>query len=222
MEKRRFYWMGVLAMVLAPVAGALVITWPRGQWPLDWPAALEPLRDRSRTITIASGIQENIYEIPFTDREEFEKLWPVILGLKTTGAPLTMYSLQTAPRSIGESAAAPVAVPRPMVRVRAPARANSRTGEFQPPPTTQPGAVAAWPRELMSPKGELPEYVAITVDNGETVITDADASIGFRGFRYRARTEIEIIVDGKVIDLNRIPLPTDTPVIDKRFPPSAN
>ena len=28
---------------------------------------------------------------------------------------------------------------------------------------------------------------------------------------------IELIVDGKVIDLNRIPLPPDTPIIDERF-----
>jgi hypothetical protein len=28
---------------------------------------------------------------------------------------------------------------------------------------------------------------------------------------------IELIVDGDVVDLNRIPLPPDTPVIDERF-----
>jgi hypothetical protein len=28
---------------------------------------------------------------------------------------------------------------------------------------------------------------------------------------------IELIVDGDVVDLNRIPLPADTPIIDKRF-----
>ena len=28
---------------------------------------------------------------------------------------------------------------------------------------------------------------------------------------------IELIVDGKVVDLNRIPLPADTPIIDQRF-----
>lgn len=30
-------------------------------------------------------------------------------------------------------------------------------------------------------------------------------------------TFIELIVDGKVVDLNRIPLPADTPIIDQRF-----
>jgi hypothetical protein len=28
---------------------------------------------------------------------------------------------------------------------------------------------------------------------------------------------IELVVDGKVVDLNRIPLPADTPIIDMRF-----
>jgi hypothetical protein len=32
------------------------------------------------------------------------------------------------------------------------------------------------------------------------------------------RTDIELIVDGDTVDLNRIPLPADTPIIDKRFP----
>ena len=36
-------------------------------------------------------------------------------------------------------------------------------------------------------------------------------------YRRRARIDIELIVDGDIVDLNRIPLPTDTPIIDKRF-----
>ncbi len=30
-------------------------------------------------------------------------------------------------------------------------------------------------------------------------------------------TFIELVVDGKIVDLNRIPLPPDTPIIDERF-----
>ena len=30
-------------------------------------------------------------------------------------------------------------------------------------------------------------------------------------------TFIELVVDGDVVDLNRIPLPPDTPIIDERF-----
>ena len=38
-----------------------------------------------------------------------------------------------------------------------------------------------------------------------------------RGSMYRVRTEIELVVDGRIIDLNRILLPPDTPIIDRRF-----
>ncbi len=30
-------------------------------------------------------------------------------------------------------------------------------------------------------------------------------------------TFIELVVDGSIVDLNRIPLPEDTPIIDERF-----
>ena len=35
--------------------------------------------------------------------------------------------------------------------------------------------------------------------------------------RWMWTTYIELVVDGNVVDLNRIPLPADTPIIDERF-----
>jgi hypothetical protein len=35
--------------------------------------------------------------------------------------------------------------------------------------------------------------------------------------RWRWTTWIELVVDGDVVDLNRIPLPADTPIVDRRF-----
>ena len=35
--------------------------------------------------------------------------------------------------------------------------------------------------------------------------------------RWMNVTYIELIVDGSIVDLNRIPLPSDTPIIDERF-----
>lgn len=35
--------------------------------------------------------------------------------------------------------------------------------------------------------------------------------------RWMNTTFIELVVDGAIVDLNRIPLPADTPVIDERF-----
>src|ERR1700687_3999910 len=35
--------------------------------------------------------------------------------------------------------------------------------------------------------------------------------------RWMWTTYIELVVDGEIVDLNRIPLPADTPIIDERF-----
>jgi hypothetical protein len=35
--------------------------------------------------------------------------------------------------------------------------------------------------------------------------------------RWMNTTYIELVVDGQIVDLNRIPLPADTPIIDERF-----
>ncbi len=37
------------------------------------------------------------------------------------------------------------------------------------------------------------------------------------GVTLRTATDIELVVDGEIVDLNRIPLPADTTIIDKRF-----
>src|SRR5712672_3132907 len=87
----------LLAMVLPFVASAMFSTEERGQWPATWPKELEPFRSHARTIEEASGTQENIYEIRFESREEFERVWPVILKLKTPGAPVTLYTTNNLP-----------------------------------------------------------------------------------------------------------------------------
>ncbi len=76
-----------------------------------------------------------------------------------------------------------------------------------------------WPAELVSPKGELPEFVTSVDEDGKLRWVDPRTAGGKgRGFLYRARVDLELVIDGQVIDLNRIPLPTDTPVVDQRFP----
>jgi hypothetical protein len=46
---------------------------------------------------------------------------------------------------------------------------------------------------------------------------------GFKGARERwmNTTYIELVVDGEIVDLNRIPLPPGTPIIDECFPTRA-
>ena len=40
--------------------------------------------------------------------------------------------------------------------------------------------------------------------------------------RWASTTFIELVIDGKIVDLNRIPLPADTPIIDERFKDAKN
>jgi hypothetical protein len=40
--------------------------------------------------------------------------------------------------------------------------------------------------------------------------------------KWRNTTFFELVVDGKIVDLNRIPLPPDTPIVDERFKDEKN
>jgi len=48
---------------------------------------------------------------------------------------------------------------------------------------------------------------------GEAPVADAKEA----GGQWERTVYIELIVDGEIVDLNRIPLPPDTPIIDERF-----
>jgi hypothetical protein len=45
---------------------------------------------------MASGTQEHIYSIPFRSVEDFRTLWPMLRGLVTPGAPITLKQIGTA------------------------------------------------------------------------------------------------------------------------------
>ncbi|MEK6257428.1 MAG: hypothetical protein AABP62_02315 [Planctomycetota bacterium] len=53
--------------------------------------------------------------------------------------------------------------------------------------------------------------------NPEVPINSTDARE-----RWRNTTFIELVVDGEIVDLNRIQLPADTPIIDERFTDGQN
>ena len=52
-----------------------------------------------------------------------------------------------------------------------------------------------------------------TPPKGQAPIADAKKA----GGNWEKTIYIELIVDGAVVDLNRVPLPADTPIIDERF-----
>src|SRR5262245_36690590 len=73
---------------------ALVITQEGCKWPINWPEELAEVNKFCRTIEVATGIQENIYEIRFPERAQFEQLWPAIVSIKTTLAPIRLKLIQ--------------------------------------------------------------------------------------------------------------------------------
>jgi hypothetical protein len=210
MRKKFFAWlMPLLAVGLVAVtARALVMIDGKGRWPADWPKALEPLREHARTIEVANGTQENIYEITFKDRAEFEKAWPVIISLKTPGAPVRLYKVGHLPNyGLGQMESNAI----PVVRIYGPSES-----EAVGPKGQKLKASAPWPKELYGAKGELPEFVGadFTQEKPRWIpVDDKDET----GFHNRARIDIDLVVDGQIVDLNRIKLPENTPIEDKRF-----
>jgi len=184
-----------------------------GAWPADWPKEMGTLRGQSRTLRHSQ--RGYIHVIPFTSREEFEAAWPHILAVKSPHAPLT---LKHGP---DESLFRPL---KAGVRILAPLTGTLVTpkGSHYPP-----GAESAvpdgkflrigppWPDDLKSESGGLPEYAEY--GNGKWVPFDPQAKRAAPREITRARTEIDLIVDGQIVDLNRIRLPPDTPIIDERF-----
>ncbi len=207
---RRHHVLALIVLVLVIFSAssvALVMSRDEGAWPGDWPKELEKYRKQARTIEIATGIQENVYEIPFDTGPDFEKIWPVILKLKDAGAPLKLRSIETSfdeKKSLFDNR-------KPSVRIYS----------YVHPawPSKYPGgkelvAAPPWPQSAMLANGQLSEYVTPSWDHTTWIPIIKKSPVG--GFRYRARTDIELVVDGSVIDLNRIRLPGNTPIIDLR------
>ena len=205
MKTRALRWNKVLSVILgislmSVVCYALVMTSNRGNWPDSWPKELESLRERAKTVQVMHGIQETVYEIPFESREEFEKAWPHILKLKSKGAPVILEKSPSTYAISGSSMPTGVRILWPS------------GGTVERPDGTRLEAKAPWPESIKSGRGELPEYV--TAEGGKWIpVTGGER----RGFLNRARVDIMLVTDGRVIDLNRIELPSETPIIDKRF-----
>jgi len=84
----------VLVCILgfAGLCSAIVMTANKGTWPDTWPKELEQYRDQSRTHDVLAGISEDVHEIPFATRSEFEKAWPHFLKLGSNGTRLILNS----------------------------------------------------------------------------------------------------------------------------------
>jgi hypothetical protein len=230
---RVFRLLSVVAVALlccAVTARGAIFPEDRGAWPDSWPAELEPLRETSRTIGVGTGIQENIYEIPVKDRETFERIWPAILKLHTHGGQIMLTQAGDAPHpNWGEILNNKQAT----VRIYAPSGGFTSSVESKPAEQVDYDALikegkalkadASWPQDLVGPNGELPEYVVAKKKSPDGAMTwvaadpHAPGDQPFPGFYFRARIDVELVVDGDIIDLNRTQLPSESEISDQRF-----
>ena len=200
--------MGCVALLVASWCLALVMVSNVGKWPDTWPEELDALRAQARTLDVGTGIQEIVYEIPFTDSEEFEAAWPHILAVKSEGAPLII--VKSPSKMIDVSMDAGVRIYSPVMG-----------GVSETPDGKQLKVGPPWPDDVKSESGVPPEYVVNKdgkwVGGDKEVLLQRLKDGESVGFLYRARVDIELVVDGQIVDLNWIPLPANTPIIDKRF-----
>ena len=178
----------------------------KGLWPTNWPKELESLRKQSRTLVHS---QHSIYEIPFTNRMQFEAAWPDLLAVKTPEAPIIL--LKGPNQRLGTIRAG--------VRILAPRTGSllSPEGAHYPPGVTNTALLRIgppWPEDLMAKSGALPEFVVY--DHGRWAAYSPTNRPTNPFSVMRARIDIELIVDGDVVDLNRLPLPADAPIRDQR------
>ena len=161
------------------VSFAYIWSADHGAWSSDWPKELEPYRERTSTITTPNPpVGKIVYTIPFADRSDFEKIWPVLLNLKTKGAPLILRSGSVELR-------------------RSWSAIDLNREEVDKPAGTYPGVKIYTSGHSMYPENS-PAYASSIASEGQPT------------------AKIELFVDGNVIDLNRIRLPAETPIIDKR------
>lgn len=187
----------VVVMLCAATSLALMIVAEYGKWPDTWPEELEAYRKQAKTYEFMSGTTQTAYQIPFRRRKDFEKAWPSIVSLKSKRAPLILEKSPYKPFKLTAG-----------VRILSPPTdllCGSPDGKY-----VSPGP--PWPESIESASGELPEYVR--VEGGKWVPADADLA---KGLQVRARQDIVLVCDGDIVDLNRIPLPPNTPIIDRRF-----
>jgi hypothetical protein len=197
-----------------------------GKWPASWPAELEPFRKQARTIEIAAGIQQNIYEICFTNSADFEKAWPAILKLASPGSPgmpgssVTLYSTNhPPPKDWGDL----LRNDKPAVRIYAPSGGYAGSAPGVSGRADVQAAIARgemlkasppWPADIVSTNGALPEHVRAKKEDGKLrwVVADLSNRGHEPGFYYRARVDFDVVADGHIIDANKLRLPNGMPL----------
>lgn len=212
-------------LLLTGGASGLISKSNTGDWPKDWPKELDVFRKSASTLMVGTGIQENIYEIRFTDRDQFEKAWQAVEKVRTPGGVIRLYRVNS---STPWGSVLPNK--QPVLRVYGPSGGYSLDPKLDTDPTKRLDlknllksgralkAGSPWAQELVGENGQLPEYVTSVVDeDGKMSWRPVDRKKGADGFLNRARIDLELVVDGDIIDLNRIKLPRNAEIVDLRF-----
>jgi hypothetical protein len=156
---------------------------------------LEPLREKARTF-VGPKLPERTYAIPFTKREDFESTWPHLLMAKSKGAPIIL--MRGGPRTDF------LGVKPGGVLIHSPPAEPGGTPESAP--------AAAAPKAAEAPVASGSTPAATAPKGAAPAAREVDART-----KWRDATYIELVVDGEIVDLNRIRLPSDSPIIDERF-----
>jgi hypothetical protein len=179
----------------------------RGDWPETWPKALDSLREQARTYVVGTAYlgttNHTVYEIEFTSREPFEKAWPELLKARDKGSPIMLSASPSFHDVLTGTLDAGVRIWAPSSGT---AYASGKEWRMGPP----------WPKSALLPSGELPAYVKLSKRGRWAPFDKSNREEFFSTQRWRARTDIELVVDGKIVDLNRITFPPDTPIVDNR------
>lgn len=205
------------------VTHALVMEHDGCDWPLDWPAEFDDVQKSCKTFEVAAGNQETVYEFVFKDRDLFERLWFAALSVRSKCARLRL--LPVSPFVEGRL----FSNEKPTLRIRVPVRSVTcgRLPDGETCSDDQKLIEAGmalrtsgpFPEEVKDADGCLPEYVSSMLDkDGKLQWQVADRECQICGFMHRARIDLELVVDGHVVDLNRIPLPAGGTIVDLRFP----
>ena len=194
-----------------------------GTWPESWPEELESMRRQACTWSHNSC---RIHHIPFDDREVFERAWPHILKLRSKGTPL---ELVASPHEfVSNTIKAGVRITTPRTGELLALDSNDVYPDWAVwvhPPGTKPHFSSVqllkvgppWPDYLRSKADTLPEYVWAVDGKWQAYDREDRKKTGWLSTVNKTQTTIQLIVDGSIVDLNRIPLPANAPIIDKRF-----
>jgi hypothetical protein len=165
---------------------------------------------------VATGYQADWYQISFDSRDDFERLWPAVVSLLDRGSEITL-------RSVGDTEAknfghAEWDCRRPVIRIIAPTD-NGRLTKPDPDNNDQwLESGPPWPDDIRDETGALPEVVHTERIDGQLrwVAGKGDEAAAFI---HQCRVDVELVVDGRIIDDRRIQIPENVKVIDRRLPP---